>query len=97
MAEAPAARRGRRSPLDHHNLRRTDWRVLLPVPHEGFEHMILLGGRQGLSDVSLDTHPQTLSRFSEMQTLVVKLPLPTFSREERSTGKWSIAMLRGGG
>src|SRR5215471_16253097 len=54
MAEAPAARRGRRSPLDHHNLRRTEWRVLLPVPHEGFEHMILLGGRQGLSDVSLD-------------------------------------------
>jgi phosphotransferase family enzyme len=54
MPEGPAARRGRRSPLDHHNLRRTDWRVLLPVPPDGFEHLILLGGRQGLSDAALD-------------------------------------------
>ncbi len=47
MPEAPSLR----SPIDRGNLRRADWRVLLPVPANGFDHMVLLGGPPGLSDV----------------------------------------------
>ena len=49
-----APRRGRRSPIDRQNLRRVDWRVLLPVPPNGFENMVLLGGPEGLGDMVVE-------------------------------------------
>jgi phosphotransferase family enzyme len=35
-------------------LRRVDWRVLLPVPPGGFEHLLLLGGPRGLSETAVE-------------------------------------------
>ncbi len=51
MPDVSAPRQENRSPIDRLNLGRTDWRVLLPTPKNGFEHMLLLGGPAGLSDV----------------------------------------------
>jgi hypothetical protein len=42
------------SPAGLRSLRRADWRVLLPTPTGGFQHLVLLGGPPGLSDVIVE-------------------------------------------
>jgi hypothetical protein len=37
--------------IDRRSLRRVDWRVLLPVPPNGFDHLVVLGGPDGLGGV----------------------------------------------
>src|SRR5438445_11139893 len=53
LPDAPASRQERHSSIDRRNLRRADWRVLLPIPTNGFEHMVLLGGPKELGEVIL--------------------------------------------
>jgi hypothetical protein len=43
------------SRADRRALRRVDWRVLLPVPQGGFQHMVVVGGPDELSDVLIET------------------------------------------
>lgn len=45
------APRSKSPSIDRRNFGRADWRVLLPIPKNGFEHMVLLGGPAGLSEV----------------------------------------------
>ena len=42
------------SRLDPTSLRRADWRVLLPIPENGFEHLVVLGGPDGLGDALIE-------------------------------------------